>query len=319
MYGTPAAEPKLLELAAERFSTAGVSSKHMTVVGGALDGMELVMQAHLRPGDRVAVEDPCYPGFSDLAAVLGLIRVPVEVDDNGPVPASLAAALRSGAVACVITPCAQNPYGSIVTLDRAQELRSVLRRFPDALLIEDEHATEISQEQGVTLCDARRARWAQVRSVSKALGPDIRLAVIAGDAMTVSRVEGRRLLGAGWVSHLLQRLVISLWNNEGTAAVLERAAREYARRREALTSELRACGIPCHGRTGLNVWIPVLHEDSVVAALLQRGWGVLAGERFRIASPRGIRITTATLDPREAARLASDVADALSPRPARFV
>ena len=33
----------------------------------------------------------------------------------------------------------------------------------------------------------------------------------------------------------------------------------------------------------------VAHEDATVAALQERGWGVLAGDRFRIASPEAGR------------------------------
>ena len=318
MYGAAPSEPELLRLAAERFASSGVPADNMTVVGGALDGLELVLGAHLRAGDRVAVEDPCYPGFSDLAAVMGLVTVPVAVDDSGPVPSALAAAMRSGVTACVVTPRAQNPFGSAVTLERSGELRAVLRRFPDALVVEDEHACDITEQSGATLCDTRRARWAQVRSVSKALGPDLRLAIVTGDPTTVSRVEGRRLLGTGWVSHLLQRLVVSLWQDPATPASLARAARTYTERREALLSELRSRGIVCHGRSGLNVWVPVAHEDAVVATLLQRGWGVLAGERFRIAAGRGIRITTSMLDPEVAPALALDIEAALAPAPARL-
>lgn len=318
LYGEAPSEATLLELAAAQFRADGVPADHMTVVGGALDGIELVIGAHLRPGDRVAVEDPCYPGFSDLAAVMGLVTVPVTVDDSGPVPQALAAALRSGAAACVVTPRAQNPFGAALSPERATELRTVLRRHPDVLVVEDEHAREITGGGGGTLCDGRRARWAQVRSVSKALGPDLRLAIVTGDATTVSRVEGRRLLGAGWVSHLLQRLVVSLWRDPATAEVLAAAAQTYDLRREALLIELRARGVPCHGRSGLNVWVPVAHEGAVVASLLQRGWGVLAGERFRIAAPRGLRITTSTLEPDEAARLAADLEEAIAPAPGRL-
>jgi hypothetical protein len=52
----------------------------------------------------------------------------------------------------------------------------------------------------------------------------------------------------------------------------------------------------------------------VASALLQRGWAVLACERWRIQSGPAIRITTATLQPEEAAELAADVATALEAR-----
>ena len=68
----------------------------------------------VRPGDRIAVEDPCYPGIIDLASALGLTVLPVAIDDRGPTPDGLARALRGGAVACALTPRAQNPYGAAV-------------------------------------------------------------------------------------------------------------------------------------------------------------------------------------------------------------
>ena len=66
------------------------------------------------------------------------------------------------------------------------------------------------------------------------------------------------------------------------------------------------------------MWIPVAHEDGTVASLLDRGWGVLAGERFRIASERSIRVTTSTLQQNEAERFAADLQASLAPAPSRL-
>ena len=321
LYGAESNDADLLRLAGARFEADGVTPDHLTVLGGALDGVERVLGAHLRPGDRVAIEDPCYAGVTDLVRSLGLIAVPVAVDDRGAEPDALDEALGTGAVASVLTPRAQNPYGSALDSARAAELRSVLRRHADVLVVEDDHASEISSLAPASVSAGRPVahHWAQVRSVSKALGPDLRFAVVAGDATTVARVEGRRLIGAGWVSHLVQRLVVSLWSDPATERVLVCARDTYDTRRRALLKALSAQGIAAHGRTGLNVWIPVAHEDATVAALLERGWGVLAGERFRIAAPRAIRVTTATLDPDDAHRFAHDLHEAIAPVPSRLV
>jgi DNA-binding transcriptional MocR family regulator len=109
-----------------------------------------------------------------------------------------------------------------------------------------------------------------------------------------------------------------MWSEPGETARREEVAATYTRRREALRDALAARGIASHGRSGLNVWIPVAHEDATVAALQERGWGVLAGERFRIASARGIRVTTSRLEPADAARFAADLEAALTPQPSRL-
>jgi DNA-binding transcriptional MocR family regulator len=76
-------------------------------------------------------------------------------------------------------------------------------------------------------------------------------------------------------------------------------------------------GLVAHGRSGLNVWVPVREEATVVRALLDAGWLVLAGERFRIETPPGIRITVARLaegEAREVARVIAAVEHAGRPR-----
>jgi DNA-binding transcriptional MocR family regulator len=262
----------------------------------------------------VALEDPGYPPTLDLVRALGLEPEPVPVDDDGLDPEALEAALQRGAAAVIASPRAQNPTGAATGPGRLEALREVLERWPGALLVADDHAGPVAGPPAATLATAARPRWAHVLSVSKWLGPDLRVALLAGDATTVARVQGRQLLGPGWVSHLLQGLVVALWSAPGTPPLLEYARRTYARRRDALLAALAARGIAAHGRSGMNVWVPVASESGVVQQLLAAGWAVRAGEPFRLRSGPGVRMTASTLEPDEADRLAGDLAAALAPR-----
>jgi len=309
LYGDEVNDPKLLELAREQFLADGVPSDHVTVVSGAMDGIERVLREHLRAGDRVAVEDPCFTGVLDLLNALSLVAVPVPVDDEGLSPSSLRKVVKS-CDALIVTPRAQNPTGAAFTAKRARELRSVLAARPELLVIEDDHAGAVAGTGYVTLVDRARERWAVVRSVSKPLGPDLRVALLASDPRTHARVEGRQTLGVRWVSHILQRLVVALWRDRAPA----RAGRVYTERRNALLRALAAHGIAAHGTSGLNVWIPVAEESATVQALTHAGWAVKAGERYRIASPAAIRVTIASLEPKDAARFAAELARVIAPR-----
>src|SRR5207244_7084657 len=109
LYGEPANRPELLARARHKLEREGLPEGELAVVGGALDGIERVLQAHLRPGDRVALEDPGYVAVFDLVAALGLVLEPAAIDDSGPLPDDVARALRTGVEAFIVTPRAQNP------------------------------------------------------------------------------------------------------------------------------------------------------------------------------------------------------------------
>lgn len=313
LYGEAPALGELVELAREQLRADGIPGEHLAILSGAMDAIERVLEVHLRPGDRVAVENPGYAALYHLLRAHGLALEPVAVDDHGMLPHALHAALRRGALAAVVTPRGQNPTGAAIPPRRARELRAVLDGAPHALVIEDDHLGAVADAPLHPLV-GHRERWAATRSVAKALGPDLRLAVLAGDANTIARVQGRQQCGPGWVSHILQSLVLALFRQAHVHELVARACATYSERRRGLLAELARHGVAAHGASGLNVWIPVADEAAAVAALLQRGWALAPGAPYRLpgAAP-AVRATTATLTAQEAHRLAADIAAVLAP------
>lgn len=311
LYGRSAVSSELLDLARSELDDDRVPSEHLAVTSGALDGIERVLSAHLRPGDRVAVEDPGWANLLDLVAALGFSPEPVKVDDDGPLVLSMARALRRGVRAVIVTTRAQNPTGAALSKERAAALRSLLSgKTSDVLVIEDDHCAGISGAALHPLAGATR-RWAFVRSASKAYGPDLRLAVVAGDRRTIERVQGRLRLGPGWVSRLLQDLAVRLWSDDDAKAMVTAAGDRYANNRNALRDALGKRDVAAHGRSGLNVWIPVPDETVAITRLLNAGWGAAPGTRFRMDTPPGMRITITDLEDSEIEPLADSIAEAI--------
>ncbi len=314
LYGQAPVDAELARLARAALDADGVPAGPIAVTSGSLDAMERTLAAHLRPGDAVAVEDPGWGALLDLVPALGLRPVPIGLDDDGPLPGDLERVLRSGARALVVTCRAQNPTGASIGAARAERLRALLAAHPGVLLIEDDHGHRIVDLPTYPLA-GRTDHWVFVRSTAKAYGPDLRVAVLTGDAVTVDRVTGRQALGPGWVSRLLQRAVVELWTSGAvdTAAV----ARSYGERRDALVAALAERGVRAHGRSGMNVWVPVADETSAVARLLRAGWVVAPGARFRMAAPAGVRLTVSGLSPEDIGPVADALASAAGPGPAR--
>lgn len=315
-YGDDPVVPELARLARAGLDADGVPAGPVGLTGGALDAIERVLSAHLRPGDAVAVEDPGWGSVLDLVPALGLRIAPVAVDDDGPVPEAVERALAEGARALVVTARAQNPTGALLGAGRAAELRRLLARYPHVLVVDDDHGHGMVDLPLESLGGVTR-HWALVRSTAKAYGPDLRLGVLTGDPVTVDRVLGRQRLGPGWVSRLLQYAVIDLWTS---GAVDPRVvARAYGERRDALVAALGERGVAAHGRSGMNAWVPVTDETGVVTRLLSAGWAVAPGARFRVDSGPGVRITVSPVAREEIPALADAVAEAVRPaRGARY-
>jgi DNA-binding transcriptional MocR family regulator len=284
-----------------------VDGRHIAIASGALDGVERLLREHLKPGDRIAIEDPSAPAILDLVEGSGFHPVPIRIDAEGPRPESLAEAVATGVRTVVITPRAHNPTGAALSKTRAAELARVMKGRPDVLVIENDPAGPVAGVPYFTICRSVR-RWAVVRSVSKFLGPDLRLAVLAGDELTVARVQGRQSLGVRWVSHLLQELTLTLWSDPSSGRRLAQAADAYAARRRAFVDALSPHGIAIDCRSGFNVWIPAREETAAVQHLAACGWAVAAGARFRIRSDPAIRVTVASLPANRVTQLADDIA-----------
>jgi hypothetical protein len=71
-------------------------------------------------------------------------------------------------------------------------------------------------------------------------------------------------------------------------------------------------GIEARGVTGLNVWVPLADEAAAVRGLLEKGWCVRAGARYRLRSPSAIRITITQMLPEQTLPLAEDLRSVLA-------
>lgn len=313
LYADDPALPALADLARASLEADGVTSDQLAIVGGGLDGVERLLEVHTRVGDRVIIEDPCYIGTIDLVRTLGLDPVPVAVDDEGLDPGELEEALTGPISAAVITPRAHNPTGAAWSHDRARAIGALLAAQPDVMVIEVDAAGLVSGSAYRHIA-GNQEHWAVVRSLSKALGPDLRVAVVTGDSDTMVRLLGRQRLGTGWTSYVLQQLAADLWQSSLDHGWLDVAAATYQHRRQHLVSALNEHAINAHATSGLNVWIPVDEEVPVVQGLAARGWAVQAGEPFRVRSEPAVRVTIAGLADTAVDQFAADMAEVFDQR-----
>jgi aspartate/methionine/tyrosine aminotransferase len=169
-YGTSRGDPRLRELIA---AGAGVDAEQVLVTGGAVAAMFLLAQVTCAPGDRVLLAAPCFPPARSVPEALGA-RVDVvrlSFDDGYRLPLDRIAP-RTRLVS-LASP--QNPSGVRLT---EPEIRSVLERAPDAIVLVDETYRESTYDDAAVPRSAATLspRVVTCSSVSKAHGaPGLRV------------------------------------------------------------------------------------------------------------------------------------------------
>ncbi len=310
LYGEAPMNAGLVELGRHWFEADCPPDFELDLTHGAVEAIERLAAAHLVTGDAVAVEDPCFLGAISALRIAGMNAIGIPVDAEGMRPEALGHALRRGARAVLITPRAHNPTGASLTPRRAAALREVLARFPLAFVIVDDHYALLSDTPYASVLPPTTLRWALVRSVSKALGPDLRVAFVASDRVTSQRLRLRLSPGLTWVSHLLQDIVETCLRSPATAKMIQQARRSYQANREDLVRMLRGRGIEVPAPSdGFNVWLPLASDSNRIALDMARlGWLVRAGESFGVQAPTpALRLTVSSLADDQTKRLADDL------------
>ncbi len=273
-------------------------AEEITVVDGALDGLDRVAQVVVRLGDRVVVEHPTFPPLLDLLDLLGAEVIGVDLDDEGIRPEHLLNALAMRPTALFLQPRAHNPTGVTMSSRRAKVLAGILATDGAGVtVIEDDHSGDIASGALNSLGRWRPARTVHIRSYSKSHGPDLRLAAVGGAGEVVTAVSNRRLLGPGWSSRILQAVLLEMLTHQPTIDAVRDARDEYARRRSSALRVLGEAGIVVSGADGINLWLPVRDERSALMTLAAQGIGAAPGEPFMVRpDDPHIRVTVGLVD-----------------------
>lgn len=296
------AGPEILESLATPLVTLleesgiNVSAEDLLIGSSAQQWMMLALETATRisGGGRpaVAVEEPGYPTIMDAYERAGAKLIPVSVDTFGAVPESLDAALRSGATMTLLTPRGHNPTGATWSAERRAALAAVLADHPKVLAVEDDQFADGSSMRPGSLLNAD---WVgnqviYVRSFSKLLGPDLRVAVAAARPRLRSMLMECKSFADGWTSRLLQRTLAFALADPDLQGLLRHAADQYERRRAEAARGINEMLKPHGGSTwcgpdGLNLWV-VLPPDTDALEVAERsaaaGVRVASGEPFFI-------------------------------------
>ncbi|MBS0420438.1 MAG: PLP-dependent aminotransferase family protein [Proteobacteria bacterium] len=192
----PGGSAELRRQISRRYLRAGaaVSPDEIIITGGALEALNLSLQALTRPGDLVAIESPAFYGCLQAVEALGLKAIEIPTHPmHGVDIAYLARILDKHTVrACWFMTTFHNPLGALMPDDARKSLMELLERH-DVPLIEDDVYCELyfgTQRPKSTKAFDRKGLVLNCGSFSKSLAPGYRIGWVA--AGRFARSVGRR-------------------------------------------------------------------------------------------------------------------------------
>lgn len=136
--------PELRRQIAKRYSANGVDvpPDEIVITAGALEALNLCLEAVAKPGDVVAIESPCFYAALQSVERLGLRAVEVATDPaEGMDLGALERAIRRHRVKAVwAMPTFQNPLGATMPDTRKRDLVALLARHGVPLIEDDVYA-----------------------------------------------------------------------------------------------------------------------------------------------------------------------------------
>jgi 2-aminoadipate transaminase len=166
------------------------------LTSGSLQGMDLINQILLSPGDHVVIEEANYGGCLTRFQRLGVTPVGIPGDDDGMDMEALAKALddlkAKGTPAKYIytIPTIQNPTATIMSLDRRKRLIELAKQH-DVPIFEDECYSDLIWDGQrppaiYALDDSRRTIF--LGSFSKSIAPALRVGYVVAPWDVLSRL-----------------------------------------------------------------------------------------------------------------------------------
>ena len=294
----------------------------ITIVRGSQHGLYLAARALVRPGDRVAVENPGYRPAWRTLELAGATLVPIGVDREGLDLAALEAACAEQPLRAVyLTPHHQYPTTVTLSADRRAGLLSLARRHRIAVF-EDDYDFDFHFEGRPIMPLAAADRAGTVvyfGTLSKSLAPGLRLGYVVAPPAVAREIAAVRRYVDNHGDAVLEHAVATLFEDGEVQRHARRARRIYQARRDAMCEALTrrlpqlAFAVPSGG---MALWAaaPGIDTDAWVRRGAMAGVAFQAGSKFSFSgSPSNhVRLGFAACNESELVEAVERMARALS-------
>ncbi|BFV56246.1 PLP-dependent aminotransferase family protein [Kitasatospora sp. CMC57] len=313
-YSLTEGDPELRTAVANRLTGRGLPTgpDELLVTTGSQQGLTLLANALLEPGDVVLVEDPGYLAALQCFAFAGARVVPVPTDDGGLIPDALAElVVRERPKLLYLVPTFQNPTGRTLDNARRRAVAELAERH-GFWIAEDDPYGELrydgQAEPWIAGLPAAADRTLLLGSFSKILAPGLRLGFLRAPAALRRACVIVKQSADLHTSTIDQAAAARYLRDADLDAHLGRIRTAYRERRDALLAGLPKA-LPAGSRWntpagGMFLWVGLPDGHDATALLrtaVRHDVAYVPGAPFYAATPdpRTLRMSFTTHDPAE--------------------
>jgi len=255
-------------------------------------------------GARVGFEALTYPVARAIAARLGIVAVPLAMDDDGLRPDAVEKAHHAAPLhAIYLQPTLQNPLGTTMSAQRRIDLAKLLERLQGPFAVEDRVYAFLDEAAPPPLATFAPDHVVVVDSLSKHISPGLTLGFLSAPEHLVSRLA-KALISGTWMAQGFSLDIGVRWLSAGTVAALEAAKRADAVARQSIAmtalTGLNIRANPAAYHLLLDLPAP-WRADAYVLAAERRGIAITRASAFAVSpghAPNAVRLALAppTLD-----------------------
>ncbi|HTH98917.1 MAG TPA: PLP-dependent aminotransferase family protein [Stellaceae bacterium] len=285
------------EAAASWLAAHGMSADpdRVFITHGAQHALSIALGMVAAPGDTVLTESLTYSGMFALSAQCGYRLTGVAIDRHGILPQALDDAFgRTGARVLYAMPTLQTPTGTVMPLERRQEIAEILRRR-DAYLLEDDAYGFLFETAPRPIAALVPERSFYAVSFAKCLAPGLRVgAMVAPEAFRDRCINAIR--ATGWMATPIMAEAVARLIVNGGLARQARLKREKAIQRVNIVRRVLADWLPeSDAEAAFHVWLPLpvgRTVTSLVTQAAQSGITLVPPHALRPHDPvsQGIRL-----------------------------
>lgn len=258
------------------------------ITAGAQHGILLALASVSRPGDLVMTEELSFYGIKSAAELLGRSLVGVAMDAEGLVPEELdETCRRTGARVLYCTPTLHNPTTALMSENRRRRVAEVCARH-GVIIIEDDVYGFLLDPRIRPLCSFAMERTIYVTSLSKCIGPGLRIGYIRAPREHLRAVgvalRSTTLMAAPLMAEVAARLIQS-----GAAHRMSENQRTEVEARQAVAAAVLPAAQSIRHPRAFHVWLQMKNgwtSEQYAAEVKRRGVRVAPSEFFAVGAAR---------------------------------